>query len=328
MRVACLAHFYIEDNRAGGELMLHALLSALAAAGHDVTAFITDNVRLNTTIDGVQVVYAARPDAALSTIDYDVVITHFQNGAFAMESAKTRMKPLIYVVHNDIWQTSQMVNLLADRDLAVFNSNWIKQQHPNTRAPRITVHPPIDRKAFKTKTTKEYVTLVNLTQPKGVDVFYELARLMPEVKFLGVRGGYWKDQQQETHLPNVTIIDMTANMRDDVYAKSKVVLMPSTYETFGMVAAEAIASGIPVIATPTTGLRENLGDAGVYAPRQSGDIGLWKSALEKLLNDDAYYKEMSKKCLAQSKVIDTQAELKEFVKAVEDRHNANIRPRE
>jgi glycosyltransferase involved in cell wall biosynthesis len=106
-------------------------------------------------------------------------------------------------------------------------------------------------------------------------------------------------------------------MRDDVYAKSRVVLMPSEYESFGMVAAEAIVSGIPVIATPTAGLKENLGDAGIYARRGTGEVDKWYDALSKLLSDKAYYDEMSRKATAQSKVIDSDKELAAFVSAVE-----------
>lgn len=317
MRVACLTHFYIEENRAGGELMLHALLSGLVAAGHQVTAYITDTRRADTTIDGVSVVYGVNPETILQSVDYDVVMSQFQNGDYAMSSAKQKQKPFIYLVHNDMWQTSRVIQMLSPRDLAVFNTEWIRRMHTNIRGQHIVVHPPIDREAIKTETTGEYVTLVNLTQPKGVDVFFELARQMPGVKFLGVKGGYWKEMQKDSSLPNVTIIEMTANMRDDVYAKSKVVLMPSSYETFGMVAAEAIASGIPVIATPTDGLLENLADAGVYATRGSNNIDQWREALQLLLSDEAYYNEVSKQCLARSKVIDTDSELKAFVNAVE-----------
>lgn len=322
MKVACLTHFYIEENRAGGELMLHALLKSLADAGHDVTAYITDTIRPNNIVEGVKVVYGVRPDAVLDTIDYDVVVSQFQNSGFAQENAIRKRKPFIFIVHNDMWQTSKVVRMMSSRDLALYNTEWIKRLN-STAANQLVVHPPIDRAAFKTKTTGEYVTLVNLTVPKGVDIFFELARRMPDVKFLGVKGGYWKAEQQDIDLPNVTIIENTPNMRDDVYAKSRVVLMPSTYETFGMVAAEAIVSGIPVIAAPTAGLLENLGDAGVYARRGEGDVERWQKELHHLLADDDYYNSVSERCIERSKLIDVDAELKEFVKVVEGLTNAS-----
>lgn len=303
--------------------MLHALLKSLADAGHDVTAYITDTAFKDTVIDGVKVAYDAPADTVLDGVEYDVVISQFQNAPWAIDSAKRRRKPFVFVVHNDMWATSRIIRMLTPRDLALYNTNWIKAVN-RTQAQQLVVHPPIDRKAFKTKTTGEYVTLVNLTVPKGVDIFFELARRMPDVKFLGVKGGYWKADQRSTDLPNVTIIDNTPDMKRDVYAKSKVILMPSTYETFGMVAAEAIASGIPVLAAPTAGLKENLGDAGVYARRGSNEADKWEAALRQLLTDPAHYKAVSKKALARSKVFDTQAELAEFVKVVEGLVDANV----
>lgn len=296
--------------------MMHGLLTALVRAGHDVTVLITDTGRPNSVVDGVKVHYAMRPDLALSTINPDVVISHFQNAPHAQRYAKLNNKPFVYVVHNDMPETMMMIRSLRRNDLVVFNTDWIQRKARGV-ALYVVVHPPIDRKAFKTKTTGEYVTLVNLTAPKGVDLFFRLARAMPETKFLGVKGGYWKNVQKSINLKNLKTIEMTPNMRDDVYAKSKVVLMPSSYETFGMVAAEAISSGIPVIASPTPGLIENLGDAGIYAPVGPGDTLVWKAELEKLLNDPEYYEEVSKKALGRSKVIDTDKELKEFVRLVE-----------
>ncbi|MFE4971343.1 glycosyltransferase [Kitasatospora sp. NPDC056651] len=55
-------------------------------------------------------------------------------------------------------------------------------------------------------------------------------------------------------------------MRERVYARSRVVLMPSSHESWGRVGVEAFASGIPVIAHPTPGLAECLGHAGIYVP--------------------------------------------------------------
>ncbi|MFI1769152.1 glycosyltransferase family 4 protein [Streptomyces sp. NPDC020800] len=62
-------------------------------------------------------------------------------------------------------------------------------------------------------------------------------------------------------------------MREHVYSRSRVMLMPSLYESWGRVAVEAFASGIPVIAHPTPGLVESLGEAGIFAYRD--DLNAW-----------------------------------------------------
>jgi glycosyltransferase involved in cell wall biosynthesis len=50
----------------------------------------------------------------------------------------------------------------------------------------------------------------------------------------------------------------------DVMAQVDLVWMPSRYETFGMVAMEAIAQGIPVLASDVAGLRD------IVIPGKSG----------------------------------------------------------
>jgi glycosyltransferase involved in cell wall biosynthesis len=61
--------------------------------------------------------------------------------------------------------------------------------------------------------------------------------------------------------------------------------MPSTYESWGRTAVEAMASGIPVIAAPTPGLVEaltspTLGECGLFADADDDDG--WIAALKLL----------------------------------------------
>lgn len=56
--------------------------------------------------------------------------------------------------------------------------------------------------------------------------------------------------------------------------------MPSESETWGMAGVEAMCSGIPVIAHPTPGLKESLGDAGIFVDRD--DIDGWVEQLVRL----------------------------------------------
>jgi len=121
-----------------------------------------------------------------------------------------------------------------------------------------------------------------LSRDKGAEVFYELAERLPNQKFLGVQGGY--GVQVLDDLPNVELLEHLPpdRMRDEVYARTRVLLMPSAHESYGRTGVEAMASGIPVIAHPTDGLREALGSAGVFVDRD--DIDGWETLLRKLLD--------------------------------------------
>jgi glycosyltransferase involved in cell wall biosynthesis len=58
-------------------------------------------------------------------------------------------------------------------------------------------------------------------------------------------------------------------------------------------------NGIPVIANPTEGLKENLGSAGIFMDRKD-TAGIAKE-LTKLMTDEKYYNQWSKKGLKRAK---------------------------
>jgi glycosyltransferase involved in cell wall biosynthesis len=69
----------------------------------------------------------------------------------------------------------------------------------------------------------------------------------------------------------------------ECYASAALVVVPSLYEGFGLPAGEAMACGLPVIATDGGALPEVVGDAGVIVPR--GDAGALAAAIDALLRD-------------------------------------------
>ena len=305
MRIAALVHFYIEKNRAGGEMMMHNLLKELAKK-HEVTVFITDGEKGELPeIDGVKLDYGGY--AEMVKYDPDFVFTHFQNTQRASSYCSMNNKKLATLVHNDMYGTRRQL-LSSPRALKIYNSEWIKRTH---KLLGIVIRPPVQPVNVK---HGDCVTLVNVTPEKGSKTFYELAERMPDVKFLAVGGGYWKDKQVKKDLPNVTYIENTANMADDVYSKTRVILMASEYESWGMVAAEAMQSGIPTIAHPTKGLVENLGNAGVFVDRD--DIDNWENEI-RMMFSEPYYKVRQQLAKDRSNYYDRKAEMEEFIRAVE-----------
>jgi glycosyltransferase involved in cell wall biosynthesis len=69
------------------------------------------------------------------------------------------------------------------------------------------------------------------------------------------------------------------------YAAADVFVLPTEYEGYGMAVAEAVASGLPVISTPTGAIPDLVGrDAGVLVPR--GNVNALARALHRVLADD------------------------------------------
>lgn len=68
------------------------------------------------------------------------------------------------------------------------------------------------------------------------------------------------------------------------YAAADVFVLPTFFEGYGMAVAEALARGLPVIATDTGGIGDLVGnDAGVLVP--AGDVGALSAALERVISD-------------------------------------------
>ena len=74
----------------------------------------------------------------------------------------------------------------------------------------------------------------------------------------------------------------TASMVEH-YARSSIAVVPSIYEGFGLPAGEAMACGVPVIATDGGALPEVVGQAGLTVPIK--DAGAIAAAIEKLLSN-------------------------------------------
>jgi glycosyltransferase involved in cell wall biosynthesis len=70
----------------------------------------------------------------------------------------------------------------------------------------------------------------------------------------------------------------------ELYGSADVAVVPSIYEGFGLPAGEALACGVPVVATTGGGLPEVVGDAGVLV--EPGDSDALAGAVRDLLEDD------------------------------------------
>lgn len=79
-----------------------------------------------------------------------------------------------------------------------------------------------------------------------------------------------------------------ASELDAAYAGADVLVVPSRLETYGLVVTEALARGVPVIASDVGGVPEALGDSPVGRPGlllPPGDVGAWSEALRCWLTD-------------------------------------------
>ena len=313
-----MLHFYPPHHNAGAEWAVHPMLRALAQRGHTVDVLLSRDhpaIVEPYTFDGVPVhPHRGKGDPFEWLLDDerrpDVLLAHLENTPRAMILGRTYGVPVVNVLHND--RDISLAWCTPDTALVVANSRWLAEQldHPNT----VVVPPPVFADEYAT-TPGDAVTLVNLCERKGASVFYALAERFPNTRFLGVRGAYG-EQLVRDDLPNVEIVEHVPGdqMRDQVYARTRVLLMPSAYESYGRCAVEAMCSGIPVIASPTAGLREAVDDGGALI--DPADIDAWARTLRRLLTPRGW-SAASKRAKARAARLDPAGDLDRFCAAVE-----------
>lgn len=255
----------------------------------------------------------------------DVICTHLDMTQYSIIMARESKRHLVHFVHNDIPYGSIQNNF--GNVSAVYNSQWIADKIGYNISGYV-LHPPCDVSWYKVETTNEFITLVSLNERKGGYKFYEIAKAMPERKFLGVIGSY--DNQGPLKLPQIEIVNkllqlpnftLVPNTPDilSTYRRTGILLMPSDYESWGRTATEAMCSGIPVICTPTAGLLENCGNAAIYigkpvegkpgdAQVDTGDVEDWVNAI-RMLDDPDIYENYSLLCRQRAAALDPVNEL-------------------
>lgn len=317
MHILGMVHQYVPDRSAGAETHIHAMLRALAVRGHTVDVTLSAQRGDPYTLDGVHVwpQVDVRDDVFRWVPGTDLIVAHLANTVRANVLGHYNNIPVAILHHNSFEPTRDCLVLPDARtDLLVLNSRWMDEDlidwaiaREYQLPPRVIARPTVDRAAYQT-TPGERVTLVNLrrrspTEPdgltKGGEIFRALAANLPDIPFLGVTGAYGV-QQELDDLANVEVIPHTPHhlMRDEVYAQTRVLVVPSSYESWGRVAAEAICSGIPVVASPTPGLMECLGSAGIYV--DPNDVDAWVEAVNTLMTKPRAWAAASKGSLARA----------------------------
>jgi D-inositol-3-phosphate glycosyltransferase len=195
-------------------------------------------------------------------------------------------------------------------------------------ADRITVvHPGVDGTLFhpgtrpppRGGTDRGYAVVAGRLQPlKGLDLAIEAVAavplpLRPELVIAGDASADYTG-----YIDELTRLAASHGIADGVrfvgprsrtdlaalFRGARVVLVPSHSETFGLVALEAAASGVPVVAQGTGGLREAVlaGDTGLII--ESRDPQDWADALTEVLGNPELARRLSLAARARAEVFD------------------------
>ena len=232
----------------------------------------------------------------------DIIILHLTALHEGVTIARRFNKPVVHLCHNN--------HFPVNSGYIVYNSNWLKED-VNLPLPSIVVHPPTKAAVHAhDHYHAKYITLINTNENKGGAMLKALATALPQMSFLGVHGGYDKNQMYQP-VKNIQYRHYDPNGFD--YSDTRIIIVPSKMESWSLVAAEAMANGIPVICSDLPGLRENCGDAAIYATstREYADAIL-------RLNDRTFYSIRSTVCRTRFMLHDYDNELNNFYNFIEN----------
>lgn len=264
MKIFIHAHYYLPRTLAGAEKFLHEIAKYLLLHGHEVIATVDEDTEFEH--EGIKVVSNQR-----NIISYyqwaDAVLTHLNHAGAAIQLGREFNKPVFHLLHNN----DPYFELYGapENNFIIYNSIALKEE---LKLPlhSIVAHPYIDPAYWANDIdhySNEYITLVNCCYEKGGLFLQNLAKALPQYRFMGVSGGYNNQIIQLPPTRNIQFLPPQTDMRI-VYDQTRIIIIPSIYESWGMVASEAMASGIPVICTNTPGLHENCGAAAIYAEQR------------------------------------------------------------
>ncbi len=263
----------------------------------------------------------------LSKYQPDVVVGYSSPNCPLLNYAASRGYPSFYFVRE--LSSIEAGETIPAKIHAIANSPFTASQAKRvTHNPVGVVLPFIDVERYRVpQRDRRYITFVNPVPEKGVDQAIEVARRLPEEKFLFVKGKWTRYQNRPDafleiarELPNVDIIDYQSDMRK-VYQMTDILLVPSQFtETFGRVIVEAQANSIPVVAAHIGGIPYTLGEGGLLVQPADQAEG-YVEALQQLRHSEGVYERLSRQAYANSQraEFEPQYQVQRFLKFVESR---------
>lgn len=282
MNILINIHAYVPHWNSGAEMAMHQLAQRLIAQGHSVTVVLP--LMRSYKYEGVQVHNESNQKTLEAWKNADVVFTQLQCTGRTINLAKHFDKKVVHFAVND--NSFDMIRYKDPRrNFVVYNSEWVKKSlsYP---LKSFVLPPLVDYRHYDVggdPFDRKYITLINHIENKGVNEAIEIAKLMPERQFLFVAGGY--GEQVKADLSNITYFPNTEDIRE-VYKQTRLLLMPSKYESWGRTCTEAMCNGIPVLHEPTKGLLENTDGCQVMLDREN--IPAWVGMINELDNKRIY----------------------------------------
>lgn len=337
MTVVALSHGYPPLWNMGGEVSLHRTLVGVKEDVHVLT-----NTDKPYEIDGIQVSQIDTPDVLnimanpapiadqLTDLNARIVIAQNELSLAAVKAANKSGAISVISLHTPPQYGRLLREAVSEADYAIYNTNTAAIQWGEPNA--LVVHPPINPLPEKISNNGDAYTMLSSLVNKGVEVVLQLAAMYPDKRFIIVRSPAEKThglpdlEARAAKLPNVELHPRVAP--EDVHKyleQTRILLVPSRYETYGMSAIEAAGYGIPSIHVDTPHTREGIGDAAILIKPLS--VSEAAAGIEKIESDyDTYSKNARKRAeWLQNRQDQEMSEFAKFIEKLEKPTNKSER---
>lgn len=278
MNIVALSHGYPPLWNMGGEVSLHRTMVALNG-----NKFVLTSTSEPYTFEGVQAINIDTPDVLniyadpnpianqLAALDANVVIGQNELSLPAVLAANKIGAVSMVNIHTPPKYGRTVNESMRFADYAIYNTRVAAEEWGEPDG--LVVHPPISPLPDQLLTGGDAYTLLSSLLNKGVEVVLKLAEKYPDQRFIIVRSpaepthGLKDIEEKVARLPNVELRPRVAP--EDVInylRETRILLVPSRYETYGMSAIEAAGYGIPCVHVDTPHVREGIGEAAVLVP--------------------------------------------------------------
>lgn len=156
--------------------------------------------------------------------------------------------------------------------------------------------------------------IARLSPEKGVDVLLGAARLLPEMTVLAAGDGPQRTELTALTPPNARLLGRIEDTRV-LLAAADVAAVPSRQEGQGIVALEAMAAGVPIVASRVGGLAEMLTDGETALLVPPDDPAALAAALSRLRDDLALRRHLVSQA---DGLVRQKFDLADMVRAVEN----------
>lgn len=313
MTLLALTHGYPPDWALGGEVSMHRMLKAVTTRP---VAVLTDTPEPR-EFEGVPVHPLHIPNLLDPNADPALIAQHLQELGAEVVLAQNELSlpgvraarllgiPSIVSVHTPPRFGAGVKAALPLADHVIYNTQASAIEWGEPTA--IVIHPPLDDAPlaeFAVPTGDAYTLLSSLTH-KGVPVVFELADALPEQRFIVVESPAVSMElpdlrAQVARRPNVELHPRVSpeQVAERYLAQTRILLVPSRYETYGMSALEAASMGIPSVHVDTPHVREGIGEAAELIRPLHGQDAL--AAVQRI---EAEYAERSRRAWGRAKLV-------------------------